>query len=188
MIEGCLYDNPFIKKKGGIKMQPLTEQEKQFAENNHGLVYSFLHRYKYSINDFYDIVIFGFLKAVQAYHRKENVKRKYDFAFIAWQYMRSEVGNHFRMESALKRKMETAAVNLNERYFGTGYSLEDSYIGKESYLEYIQGLDSVQRKLIGWRMRGYSNKEIYNRLGIKRSTYYKKWNRVKLELKEVVDC
>ena len=163
-------------------MQPLTEQEKQFAEKNHGLVYSFLHRYKYSIDDFYDIVIFGFLKAVQVYHRKENVKWKYDFAFIAWQYMRSEIGNHFRMESALKRKMETVAVSLDERYIGVGYSLEDSYIGKESFLEYTQELDKEQRKMINWKIRGYSNKEIYNELGIKRSTYYKKWNRVKYGL------
>ena len=109
-------------------MQPLTEQEKQFAEKNYGLVYSFLHRYKYSVDDFYDIVIFGFLKAVQVYHRKEDVKRKYDFAFISWQYMRSEIGNHFRMESALKRKMETATISLD--ICGTGYSLEDSYIEK----------------------------------------------------------
>ncbi|WP_458397535.1 sigma-70 family RNA polymerase sigma factor [Anaerotignum sp.] len=163
-------------------MQPLTEQEKQFAEKNHGLVYSFLHRYKYNADDFYDIVIFGFLKAVQVYHRKEDVKRKYDFAFISWQYMRSEIGNHFRMESALKRKMETATIGLDERYIGTEYDLEDGFIRRESFLEYIQELDKEQRKIISLRMRGYSNKEIYNELGIKSSTYYKNWNRVKYGL------
>lgn len=160
-------------------MQPLTEQEKQFAEKNHGLVYSFLHRYKYSIDDFYDIIIFGFLKAVQVYHRKENVKWKYDFAFIAWQYMRSEVGNYFRMESALKRKMETATIVLDERYIGTEYDLEDGFIRRESFLEYIQELDKEQRKMIGWRIRGYSNAETCDRLGMRKSTYYKKWNRIK---------
>lgn len=158
-------------------MQPLTEQEKQFAEKNHGLVYSFLYRYKYNVDDFYDIVIFGFLKAVQVYQRKVGVKRKYDFPFIAWQYMRSEIGNHFRMESAMKRKMETASISLD--ICGIGYSLEDSYIGKESYLEYIQGLDSVQRKMIGWRIRGYSNAETCSGLRMKKSTYYKRWNRIK---------
>ena len=160
-------------------MQPLTEQEKQFAEKNHRLVYSFLHRYKYRIEDFYDIVIFGFLKAVQVYHRKENVKWKYDFAFIAWQYMRSEIGNHFRMESALKRKMETATIVLDERYIGIGYSLEDEFIERESFLEYIQELDKEQRKMIRWRIRGYSNAETCDRLGMRKSTYYKKWNRIK---------
>lgn len=160
-------------------MKPLTEQEKQFAENNHGLVYSFLHRYKYNVDDFYDIVIFGFLKAVQVYHRKEDVKRKYDFPFIAWQYMRTEIGNYFRMESALKRKMETAAIGLDERYIRTEYDLEGGFIRRESFLEYIQELDKEQRKMISWRMRGYSNAEICSRLGMKKSTYYKKWNRIK---------
>ena len=165
-------------------MQPLTEQEKQFAENNHGLVYSFLHRYKYNVDDFYDIVIFGFLKAVQVYHRKEAVKRKYDFAFIAWQYMRSEIGNYFRIESALKRKMETATIGLD--ICGTGYSLEDRFVVRETLMEYVQKMDDEQRKMIGWKMIGYDNKEIYNGLGMKRSTYYKKWNRVKYELKNIL--
>ena len=33
--------------------------------------------------------------------------------------------------------------------------------------------------MIGWRMRGYSNMEACSRLGMKKSTYYKKWNRIK---------
>lgn len=167
-------------------MQPLTEQEKQFAEKNHGLVYSFLNRYKYNINDFYDIVVFGFLKAVQVYHRKEDVKRKYDFPFIAWQYMRSEIGNHFRMESALKRKMETATISLDERCVEDKYNLENGFVERESFLEYVRRLDDEQRKIISWRIRGYSNAETCSGLGMKKSTYYKKWNRMKVGIKETI--
>lgn len=165
-------------------MQPLTEQEKQFAEKNHGLVYSFLHRYKYKDDDFYDIVIFGFLKAVQVYHRKADVKRKYDFEFIAWQYMRSETGNHFRMESALKRKMETATIGLDKQDIEDVYNLENRFIERETFLEYVRRLDDEQRKIIEWRIRGYNNMETCSGLQMKKSTYYKIWNRVKKEMEK----
>lgn len=167
-------------------MQPLTEQEKLFSESNHGLVYSFLHRYGYSIDDFYDIVVFGFLKAVQVFHRKEDVKRKYDFAFIAWQYMRAEVGNYLRIKSALKRKTEADAASLDERHTTFGKKLEDGIVRKESFLQYIQELNRVQREILGWKIAGYSSKEICAGLELKKSTYYKYWNRIKMGLEDVL--
>ena len=53
-------------------LQPLTENEKKFAEENHKLLYKFLHEYGYSIEEHYNIAVFGFLKSVQLYYRKEH--------------------------------------------------------------------------------------------------------------------
>ena len=50
-------------------LQPMTQEEREFAEQHHDLVIDFL-RYRWlSVNDFYDIVIFGYLSAVQQYFR-----------------------------------------------------------------------------------------------------------------------
>ena len=40
------------------KLQPLNDVEKRMSEEHHGLVYSFLHRHGYSIEEFYNICIF----------------------------------------------------------------------------------------------------------------------------------
>lgn len=176
------------------KMQPLTEQEKLFAENNHGLVYSFLHRYGYRIEDFYDIVIFGYLKAVQVYHRKEELKLKYDFAFIAWQYMRAEVGNYFRIESAQKRKLMETMISLDVSYMEAdnlyniigGKSVEDDLSESELLNEVLENLSAVQRGIFNLKLEGYSNKEAYISLKIPTSTYYKELDRIKVIFKRLV--
>ena len=50
-------------------LRPMTQEEREFAEEYHDLVIDFL-RYKHlPMNDFYDVVIFGYLSAVQQYFR-----------------------------------------------------------------------------------------------------------------------
>lgn len=83
------------------KLEPLTDFERKFITKNHNFVYSFLRRYGYSLENYYDVAIFGFLKAVQIYNRREDLWNRYDFPFISWQYMRSEIGNHCRTEDAV---------------------------------------------------------------------------------------
>ena len=105
------------------KLQPLSEMEKRQAEEHHGLVYSFLHRHGYSIEEFYNICIFGYLKGIQTYNRREDLKEKYQLAFICEQYMRAEIKDQHRRESQRKqllvwtlttRKQTTSIILLVE--------------------------------------------------------------------------
>ena len=72
-------------------LQPLSNIEKRQSEENQGLLYSFLHRHGYSIEEFYNIAIFGYLKGIQTYNRREDLRGKYQLAFICEQYMRAEI-------------------------------------------------------------------------------------------------
>ena len=47
----------------------MTQEERKFAEQRHDLVIDFLCRKRLSMDDFYDVVIFGYLSAVQQYFR-----------------------------------------------------------------------------------------------------------------------
>lgn len=40
-----------------MKLTKLTEKERKYAEENHNLIYSFLHRHGYSIEDYYNIAV-----------------------------------------------------------------------------------------------------------------------------------
>ena len=50
-------------------LRPMTQEEREFAEQKHDLVIDFLRYRHLSMDDYYDIVIFGYLSAVQQYFR-----------------------------------------------------------------------------------------------------------------------
>ena len=50
-----------------MNIRPLTKKQQQFAEQNHDLVYAFLNVKKLPEIEYYDVIIFGYLKAVQEF-------------------------------------------------------------------------------------------------------------------------
>lgn len=77
----------------------LTQKQSDFAAEHHDLVFSFLNRFGYSENDYYDIVVFGYLQAVQVYFERQELRDKYAFSTIAFSRMRGAIGNYFKCES-----------------------------------------------------------------------------------------
>lgn len=178
-------------------MEPLTDFERKFATENHNLVYDFLHRHGYSLEKYYDVAIFGFLKAVQIYNRREDLREKYAFSFISQQYMRAEIGNHRRTETAKKRKPSGTLISLDAEYaemenlynyIGAtgGKSPESEMMAMEQITEMLSSLSDTQRKIAVLKVDGYNNREIYSALEIKPSTYYVEIKRIKNVLKEMI--
>lgn len=87
---------------------PLTEEQRRFAEQNHNLVYQFLHQHGLSVDDYYDIVIFGFLLAVQRY-LTDPVLTPYAFSTVAWSAMESALRNH-RRTSRRRLRLHTSSL------------------------------------------------------------------------------
>lgn len=179
------------------KLEPLTDFERKFATENHNLIYGFLHQYGYNLETYYDVAVFGYLKAVQIYNRREDLRNKYEFPFISQQYMRSEIGNYFRTENAKKRKPSETVVSLDAEYSETENlyncvgnisenSPESEMLKMEQLTEFLNGLSDIQRKIAQMKLDGYSNKEIYLSLEIRRSTYYVEMQRIKKTLEKVI--
>ena len=59
-------------------LRPMTQEEREYAEQRHDLVIDFLYRKHLSMDDYYDIVIFGYLSAVQQYFRNPPVGVAFD--------------------------------------------------------------------------------------------------------------
>ena len=143
------------------------------------------------------MAIFGFLKAVQIYNRREDLRNKYAFPFISQQYMMSEIGNHFRMENVKKRKPSETIVSLDAEYLETenlyncigvigGKSPESEILAMERVTELLNSLSDTQRKIAELKVDGYSSKEIYSALEMKSSTYYVEVQRIKKVLAEMI--
>lgn len=74
---------------------PLNDTQRFFAEKNHNLVYKFLHEKNLPASEYYDIIIFGYLRAVQRYLTDPNLAG-YSFATVAWRAMEGEIVNAHR--------------------------------------------------------------------------------------------
>ena len=176
------------------KLQPLSEYEKKEAEKNHNLLYAFLRTYNYSIEEFYNIAVMGYLRGIQVYNRREDLRNKYDQTYICWQYMRSEIGNHFRTDKAQKRGSAEIIISLDAEYSEMenhyncigGKSAEEELLESELLENVLENLSEVQRDILKLKLEGYNNKEVYLALQIPSSIFYKEMNRIKVVLEKMV--
>ena len=190
---------PTEENKGALenmresKLQPLTATEKKLAEENHNIIYAFLKQNGYSIEEHYNIAVFGYLKGIQAYHRQKETN--YDLFYLCWQYMRSEMGNHFRMENTMKRKPLETVLSFDAEYLKMenlysrvgGKSLEDELMEQEELAELLDNLSEIQRKIAAMKMEGYQSKEIYVVLDLKPATYFRELQNIKAILENLID-
>ena len=96
----------------------LTVEQQKFAADNHGLVYSFLRMRGLDENEFYDVVIFGYLKAVKEYLAASTLSQKYEFSTIAYTKMNDMLYKHFEKQNRQKRKACT--ISLEATVYGGG--------------------------------------------------------------------
>ena len=101
---------------------PMSQAQQLFAEEHHNLVYAFLKEKKLPEDEYYDVVIFGYLQAVMDYTAQGESSR-FSFATIAWRKMESRLADHFRHQASTKRAAPT--VSLNAVMDENGLSLSD---------------------------------------------------------------
>ena len=93
-----------------MDIRPLTKEQQRFAEENHHLVYAFLNEKELPESVFYDVVIFGYLKAAQEYCEVPSLHR-FKFSTLAWKRMRSSLSNYYKYLSRPKRNAVTVSFD-----------------------------------------------------------------------------
>lgn len=91
-------------------MKPMTKEQRKLAEDNHELVYAFLDTKQLSEDLYYDVVIFGYLRAAQEYCEKPRL-RKRRFSTIAWRKMQCELQNYLRYLASQKRRVTAVSIH-----------------------------------------------------------------------------
>jgi len=76
----------------------LTDEQRHFAANNHGLIFSFLNKHGWDEREYYDIAAFGYLSAVRRYLARPEL-HQYAFSTIAWKSMERSIASFFRAEA-----------------------------------------------------------------------------------------
>lgn len=88
---------------------PLNDEQRRFATENHNLVYAFLHEKDLPEDEFYDVVIFGYLQAVSDYFNQKAL-RQYSFSTVAWKRMNRHFLNYIKSLSCAKRHAQTVSL------------------------------------------------------------------------------
>ena len=94
-------------------LRPMTQEEREFAEQHHDMVIDYLRCKRLPMDDFYDIIIFGYLSAVQQYFR--NPPAGVAFKAMAFRAMKDSVLREGEYHARAKRCGVT--VGLGARPF-----------------------------------------------------------------------
>ena len=101
---------------------PLTKEQQEFAAEHHGLVYKFLNDNHLPEDEFYDVVIFHYLKAVRDYCDSTSAQ-EYSFSTIAIRQMRFRLYDYFRSQERRKRNAEILSIHIG--LYPDGVPLEE---------------------------------------------------------------
>lgn len=136
------------------RLYPLTPEEQEFAAIHIDLVDTFLRRVRLDPDEYYDIVIFGYLEAVQKQHREPIEEERQNFNALAKICMRHAVGEDWKYR--LKEKRKGDLLNLSLDHLDT-CTENDEF----SFLDFIP---DIVKQLID---DGKSVPEIGKQLGMK---------------------
>lgn len=92
---------------------PLTPEEQEFAAENHYLIGKYLTIRKLSFEDWYDVVVFRYLRSVKRWFAIPKL-HKHNFEIVAFYAMRSAIGHEQERQN---RQIKT--VSLDEVIPGT---------------------------------------------------------------------
>lgn len=103
-------------------VRPLNDNERIFAEENIDILDKYLKCRHLDYSTYYDVAVFGFLRAVIRYLSEPELK-KYKFSTIANSAMNTEISNYHR---ALNRKKRKAVVlNIDAAMFAGGLPISE---------------------------------------------------------------
>lgn len=150
----------------------LTAEESAFAAEHHQLIYTYLNQNHLPEEEFYDVVVFGYLNGVRKHFRRENL-RDYAFATLSWRAMDTCFANYIRAKYRPKRN---ATVLSLQAHADSGYRLEETIAdAKDTAEEAIQslaledtlkGFERSDREIIRLLYEGYPGREIIQALGL----------------------
>lgn len=160
-------------------MKKLTAIERQFATDNHNLIYHYLHDKDLSIEDYYGAAADGLILATMAYKRKPELHDNYAFSTIAYKYMKCEINHQLEREQAAKRKSDELPLSFDELHEGAKVIYASDLLDALLQADLLKEMDSRQQDIVNLKLGGYSNEEIRDLLHIPNSSFYKELGKIR---------
>ncbi len=146
----------------------LTAAEQEYASEHYGLVNAYLNRKHLDENDFFDVVVFGYLRAVHQYLTDPKLLR-FSFSTIAWRKMNDCLCAYRRYLNRSKRNAVTISLDI-PRYRSGTLSLSEivsapdtgmlDFETEQLMLEMASKLSERQMRVLRMKVDGYGVMEI----------------------------
>lgn len=161
-------------------IKKLATRETAFAAEHHDMVYLFLEENKLSEEDYYDVIVFGYLEAVKKYLRRPQLQ-EYSFESVAKKAMNACLGNYRRSLSNVESSISVCSLHTG---LDDDYSIENTVqyaknsieaaISSLDWQQTVSALDETERRIIDMLASGYLKGEIPKLLGITPTVFNKK--------------
>ena len=148
---------------------PLTLEQSKFAAEHHNLVYKFLQENHLPIDEFYDIVIFGYLKAVINYLTRAELQ-VYTFPTIGRKTMTQSLSDYFKEQQCQKRSAETLSIHVG--LHKDGLPLEETLSAPDNLMMQLETnlllhdlakrVSKQQMDIVRMKSNGYNLQDIAN--------------------------
>ena len=143
------------KKQQSTKLAPLSKRQIRFAEKNHRLVYAFLQERRYAPDEYYDLAVMGYLRAIERYSTHAYLRR-FSFSTVAYRAMQQSIASWKRGENR-RRQAEEAYCAL----YGRRETVCDAELPEAYFFSELQRCGTPQQAAFALlRMQGYSIVEI----------------------------
>lgn len=171
---------------------PLTPEQRLFAAEHHGLVYSFLNDKHLSESEFYDVIIFGYIDAVRRYFIEPHLQQ-YSFGTIAWGGMQGALANYNRTMRRRKRNATVISIHISgsdidlplEETIGSPDELMQQLETRLLLHDLASRVSKQQMDMVRLRTSGYSDRDIARKHNISRDQVKKLLNEVRSALEAI---
>lgn len=153
---------------------PLTPEQRIFATRNHDLVYKFLQEKNLPIDEYYDVVIFGYLNSIHRFYANPELAR-HTFGNIAWKGMQNSLYNYTRAKSRQKRNADICSIHsmLYPDSLSGVLSLEETLPVCDDIMQQLEAslllhdlskrVSKQQMEIVRMRSHGYNLQDIATR-------------------------
>lgn len=183
-----------------LKVPPIYKNELDyFITQNHNLIYSFLRHHNLNIEDYYDIVAIGLVKAAQTFQEEKSSKFSSYAYFVMW----NEIKNEWRKNSAQHRETQKYLVSYNQNIKNNSEdgkiifldclpdincSVENEIIIKTIVENFVKKIKNPNHKKIFYmHISGYKQREIAEEFNVTPSNISRIINKLLKQLKKELD-
>jgi len=171
---------------------PLTLEQQIFAANHHDIVYKFLQKNRLSEDTFYDVIIFGYLRAVRRFLNETNLQH-YEFTTIAWNCMKVDLINHLKAQK--RKQRDTEMLSLHMGLFNDDLPLEETITDPDNLLHQLETelilhdlakrVSKQQMDIVRMKSSGYNLQDIAQRQNMTQKRVQKLLEEVRGVLMEI---
>ncbi len=150
-------------------LRPMTQEEREFAEQEHQMVLDFLRRKCLPMDEYYDVVIFGYLSAVQQYFR--NPPPNVAFKAMAFRAMKDSLLREGEYHAREKRRGVIVGLDdVDGTLTDTRQDTERRVEGKALLEQAVSIATPCEARIINLLMNGFVLREAARLLKIPRAS------------------